>query len=441
MHSQRDSRYVGVETFGAASRKDSGNPAQGYCSRITDRSSGRLVERDVPQSPNGVPMATVFVRPLDQSKPVEVKLFEGERARRLGRSFSTQEPAVQQSLSELYIPKPQMGSATFEMAVDTLYGLDSEVLKMGLALHASNLFATMEFDPREIDRLPNRYVCASEFQTPVQRAQDQNLQQPPTLEMRIWNLKSVASHIKQRIVEPVGQAIEVVRLRQNVEKLQKAIVRYSHDGNEAKVDAAQKSIAESTERLQVLEQRGVSSNAISKLIFALADRGISVEVFNDKGQRRSTPKPDPQIIIGDPKGTESQDCAFNTLLFRFEFPKNEKFSGYLNEYVVGSNGQMRMKDTVLHHIEQLRTEELNRVASLFSEMEYPDMPEANRKKLVSEIQSYARMSEQDRASLETSLSEEAAKVFAVVEKYLQVNTITPRTAFRNNDDWVREFSR
>lgn len=434
-------KFVAVETFTAARRKQGDVGGDQFCSRVIDRSSGRAAAKDIPRAPEGIPMANVFVRNIDPTKPHEALLFEGEKARRLGCAFETQDQSVQESLSRLQLPKPQVGAATLEMAVGTMYGLDDEVLDLALALHASNLFASMEHDPREMQRVHGKYICATEFQTPTRRSKNEASQEPPLLEMKIWNLKSVASRIKETIIEPVVRAMETVKLRQEIEKLHGDIKTFSINGEEKKHDATAAQLAEKQEKLSTLERSPTQRHILVKLISALADRGISVGVFKDSDLRRTTPKPEEQIIIGDPKGVEAKDQVFNGQLFRFQFSDRKKFDVYLNEYVIGSNGQPRMKDTVLHHIEQLRTDELDRVAALFCRLEYPDMLESDRNKVVAEIQQHARIAEGERARYGRPLSEEAAKVFAMIERYVQVNTIMPRSAFRTNEDWVREFSK
>jgi hypothetical protein len=433
-------KFVAVETFTAARRKQSDAGGDRFCSRVTDRASGRATVKDIDQAPEGIPMANVFVRPIDSTKPHEVLLFEGEKARRLGCAFETQDLSVQKSLSRLQLPKPQVGAATLEMAVGTMYGLDQEVLDLSIALHASNLFASMEYDPRDMQRAQGKYICATEFQTPTRRAKSEASQEPPLLEMKIWNLKSVAGRVREKIIEPVGRAMETVKLRQEVAKLQADIKTFSIQGDLQKQEAAEAQVAQKSEKLSTLERDPAQRNILVKLILGLADRGISVGVFKDSDLRRTTPKPEEQIIIGDPKGVEGKDQVFNAQLFRLQFADWKRFDVYLNEYVVGSNGKPRMKDTVLHHIEQLRTDELDRVAALFCRLEYPDMLESDRNKVATEIQQYARIAAAERARYGRPLSEEAARVFAVIERYVQVNTIMPRTAFRTNDDWVREFS-
>jgi hypothetical protein len=319
-----------------------------------------------------------------------------------------------------------------------MFSLDPDVLDLGLMLHALNLFASMQYDPKDMQRAPGRYVCASEFQTPTRRSRDEKLQKAPVLEMRTWNLRSVASHVKQAIVAPVVSARRRLELIKEVDALKAAIKRHSIKGEEQQQQEQQKRLAENSQELEALDRGDSRRHVLSKLISRLAEKGITVFIHDDKEQRRTTPEPDRAIIIGS---GDKDGPVFNTLLFRIEFKNVRESEVYLNECVIGSDGRPRPKDTVLHHIEHLRTEELDRVVDLFCQLEYPDMVEVDRRKLVAQVQQYARVAEPERDRYARPLSDEARQVFSTVQRYCSVNTVLPRTAFRTNADWTREFKK
>lgn len=433
-------KLVGVETFtGARKEKVDSQPAQErFYSQVVDQRGGAATTRVFP-APAEVPMADLFGRQIDSSNPHEVALFEGEKARRLGKRFDTQDEHVRHSLSQLITPK--VGKATLDMAIDTMFALDPTVLDVIRTIHAQNIFACQDgFDPKEMERAAGRFFIGAEFQNPTRRSVDANLQEPPKLRMTIWSPKSVAQGVKQRVLDPVARALQTLKLRRKITDLEEAIKVASANGEEEKLAKTRAELTESQNKLSAVERDRSRKHILTTLTESLfTTQEISMAVAMDVDQRRTTPSG--QIIIGDPKGVPFEDQFFNAYRFTFEFPLRKKeFQVYLNEYVIGSNGKPRLKDTVLHHVEQLRTDELKQVASTFCQQEYPEMSELERNRVAAEIEQHAR-TEPHKVHFSRPLSPEALQVFAVVERYLQFNTIRPQTAFKTPAAWEAEFSK
>lgn len=421
---------VGVETFSVAKTKSDDDT--GFCSLIFGKRLATL--RDGKSCvPSGEPFSSLFLR-LSQNE-TENAIAIKQRVKREGRKLNPaqdeqMDESVSQAVSSLELPK--LGMETLENQIATLYALDQDVKDFTLLVHAIQVLATME--AMADAPLKHRYVCATEFKTPVKRTMDESKQSPPMLEMQLWNAKAAANILNEKLIQPLGKAWQPYQVKYKISVAQQRLEQAKKSGDDETAKQLEAKLSEYEKRLaaygSVLER---PSNIFERLLSDLDFKSVQVMFSSAKGSRY-TPSGDLILSTDSAKSPTPYQSQRIALVFQDWKP----YQLYLNELETGT-GRFHLKKTAVHHIEYLRTEDTKDVLRVFAEYLCFDLSDSRRQLLVEQVDKYLKMNPEDREDFGMPLGEAEKKLLAMFQKYNSANTITPYAAFASQSNWDQEF--